>query len=101
VSKGAVKIGNNALSKPIIEYTPAHFQGRRWSWVDPQKDATAQQMAIASDIKSRSQIIRELGDDPETVWREIQREREFMKTLGITPAAFAEPLQEDADDEQN
>jgi lambda family phage portal protein len=89
VARGVVRInGTGKLSRPIDDYLRAHYQGRRWAWVDPQKDAASQQMAIAADLKSRSAIIRELGEDPETVWREIQREREFMAQLGIDPQSF-------------
>jgi len=63
----------------------AHYQGRRWAWVDPQKDGNANKLAIDNRLKSRSQIMRESGDDPESVWREIQHEEEIMRELGIQP----------------
>lgn len=80
---GEIKIGKIPLSRPVDQYMPAKFQGRRWSWVDPQKDGEANKLAIEQRLKSRSQIIRDQGDDPETVWLEIQREDELMKSLGI------------------
>lgn len=80
---GAIKIGRIPLSRPIDQYMPHSFQPRRWAWVDPQKDGAANELAIKLNLKSRSQIIREQGDDPESVFREIQREREMLTTMGI------------------
>lgn len=52
---------------------PAFF-GRRWDWVDPQKDVNAAREAVSLGIKSRQQIIRESGRDPEEVRRELEQE---------------------------
>lgn len=80
---GEIKIGRFPLARPLDQYMPAAFQGRRWAWVDPQKDGEANKLAIEQRLKSRSQIIREQGDDPETVFNEIQREEELLGKLGI------------------
>lgn len=82
---GMIRIGRRRLSRSYQDYVPAHFQGRRWAWVDPQKDGAANEMAIQNNLKSRGQIMREQGDDPDSVWQEIAREREMMESLGITP----------------
>ena len=47
------------------------FQGRRWDWVDPLKDEKANTEAINNMTKSPLQIIRERGEDPETVINEL------------------------------
>ena len=74
------------------------WQPRRWSWVDPQKDLTAQKTAVELRVKSISEVIREMGSDPEEVFTEIAEERERMNELGITPSevmgALAAPGQE-------
>lgn len=87
VAKGVIKIGLRPLSRPVEDYRSAHYQPRRWAWVDPQKDGAANQLAIESRLKSRSQIMREQGDDPDSVWREIARDEEKMAELGIQPIA--------------
>jgi capsid protein len=63
---------------------------------------SAHEKAIALGLKSRSEIIREQGRDPDDVWREIQAENEKMAEMGINQ----EPAQagflmddEDEDDE--
>lgn len=83
------------LTKPVYEwfvfvnfgsiqnYKAATYQGRRWPWVDPEKDGKANSLALGDVLKSRSQIMREQGDDPETVWDEIRRENEELEKLGI------------------
>lgn len=91
----AIKIGGKvplSTNRPLTDYQRAHYQPRRWAWVDPQKDGAANQLAIDYRLKSHSQIMREQGDDPETVWREIQRDQEMMRRLGIAPAAQSQPM---------
>lgn len=65
---GAIK----GLSFSALERLDTHkFQGRRWDWVDPLKDEKANTEAIGNMTKSQYQIIRERGEDPETVMTEI------------------------------
>jgi lambda family phage portal protein len=52
------------------------FFGRRWEWVDPKSDIMALREAVALGIKSRAEIIRERGRDPEEVWAELDAEQE-------------------------
>lgn len=97
---GAIQIGRRRLSRPVDEYLPAHYQGRRWTWVDPLKDGAANQMAIKERLKSRSQLMREQGDDPDTTWREIARDEQMMARLGIQPVDAAQmQVTEDDDDD--
>lgn len=91
LASGAVMIGQFPLNRQTEEYKAIHYQARRWAWVDPQKDGTANQLAIESRLKSRSQIMRDQGDDPDSVWREIKRDQDMMDSLGIGPKV--EPAQ--------
>lgn len=85
ILKGAIVIGNRPLSRPVDQYLEAlYFQGRRWAWTDPQKDTQSNISSIDARIKSRSQVIRDQGDDPESVWAELAREDELMRKLGLT-----------------
>jgi len=98
--KGEIKIGKVPLSRPVDQYLTAHFQGRRWSWVDPSKDLQASQLSIQENLKSRSQIMREQGDDPDSTWREIAREKELMKELGIQPIMMGNDANSEAKDDE-
>ena len=53
---------------------PAYF-GRRWDWVDPKNDAAADREAVALEVRSRAEIIRERGRDPDEVWAELDTEK--------------------------
>ena len=99
VARGAIKIGSMPLSRNIDDYRSAHFQARRWAWVDPQKDGAANKLAIDERLKSRSQIMREAGDDPESTWLEIQREEQLLAKMGIQPIVKEQPMQEVQTDE--
>lgn len=101
VMGGAIKLGTRPLARPVSQYLPAAYQPKRWDWVDPQKDGTANDMAIANRTKSRGQIIRDSGGDPDTLWREIAREEQMLRELGIEPIEKMPQQQpkEAADDE--
>lgn len=59
------------------------FKGRRWPWVDPQKDVTAAKDAIDLGITTRSEIIGERGGDFEEVTAELARENEVRDAAGV------------------
>lgn len=73
------------------KYRRVTWQPRRWPWVDPLKDMQANQTAINERLRSRSDVIREMGRDPEEVWREIQRETELLESMGLKPEQPPEP----------
>jgi lambda family phage portal protein len=99
LTKQAIKIGTVPLSRDVNDYRGAHYQGRRWAWVDPQKDGAANKLAIDERLKSRSQIMRDAGDDPESTWLEIQREEQLLEKLGIQPIVKEQQPVEDKADE--
>lgn len=84
-------------SSNIERYRAHSFQGRRWAWVDPQKDMKANETAIQLGLRSRSSIIREMGDDPDQVWREIEREQDTLEKLGLTMTPETEPEEVEED----
>jgi capsid protein len=95
IGQRLLRIGTIPLNKPVAEYYPAHYQARRWAWVDPQKDGTANQLAIDNLTKSRSAIIREQGDDPESVFREIRAEQDMLDAMGLAPVSQQEVVNDD------
>jgi lambda family phage portal protein len=52
-------------------------------WVDPLKEVNAAVIAIESGLKSRSRTIRERGDNPDQVNREIKRDQAEAERLGL------------------
>ena len=102
IMRKKISIGGKPLFRAADEYTPAFFQGRRWAWVDPQKDSAANELAIRMRLKSRSQVIREQGDDPESVFMQCKADQELMDKLGLQeiPPATQQPPQPEAPDDE-
>ena len=84
VMSGQVVIGGKVPMRPISDYQKAEFQGRRWSWVDPQKDMNAAETGVELATRSRSSIIREAGGEPDQVFSEIAEEQAALKKLGVS-----------------
>ncbi|MCP4828684.1 MAG: phage portal protein, partial [Proteobacteria bacterium] len=81
---GTIKVQGGSLGIGRADkFKDAIWQPRRWSWVDPVKDIQAAKEAIRLGLRSRSDVIREMGKDPGDVWAEIQAERELMQTLDV------------------
>ncbi|MEI6987634.1 MAG: phage portal protein, partial [Rhodospirillaceae bacterium] len=48
-------------------YLSVRWTPPKWDWVDPLKDIKAEQMAVESGFKARSDVIESLGEDAEAV----------------------------------
>ena len=72
------------------------FFGRRWDWVDPKSDAAADREAVSLGVRSRSQIIREQGRDPDEVWDELDAERERGMVAAQTTNVSNDPAVQSA-----
>ena len=84
------QLGSMPIGK-ILKFDAAVFQGRRWDWVDPEKDANAHLLAVHNGLKSYSQVIREQGRDPDETWRELAADKAAMAALGLQPAPRGTP----------
>lgn len=62
----------------------------RRHYIDPLKDVLASKEEVRGGVKSLSEWIREQGEDPETTFAEIARERERLGALGIVVDSDAE-----------
>jgi lambda family phage portal protein len=95
VLAGALEIASNVDQTTLYDAT---HTGPAMPWVDPEKELNAQILAYKWAFKSRSKIIRERGDNPDQVNREILRDQEELERLGIemmgdAPAPAAEPAE--------
>lgn len=93
--------GRPLLMSKVDDYRRVNWQGRRWQWVDPLKESQARQTDLNMGIRSRSQMIREDGRDPEEVWQEIAAEQERMKELGIQLSVEGGGSQTSDDDDES
>lgn len=70
----------------IEKYSTVEWQGRRWGWIDPAAEMTANEKAIALRVKTRSEVIRETtGRDSDDVWAETAADDKAMAKHGVTP----------------
>lgn len=58
--------------------------GRRWTWVDPEKDVNAEKDSIAAGFKSPRRVLAEKGLDIDEVYREIAEDQKLAKKYGIS-----------------
>ena len=73
-------IGPDKLDK----FNTPQWRGRRWSWIDPEKDVNAAILAIDNGLASRRQIAAERGLDLEEVWTDLKAEQEIAAKMGLT-----------------
>ncbi len=80
-------IMSGALALPMSKFdkfnTPI-FRPRGWMWVDPQKEATANVIAVKSGQKTLSDIAAEQGRDFEEVVQQMAMDIELAEQYGIT-----------------
>ncbi|WP_456267658.1 phage portal protein [Kushneria sp. AK178] len=67
----------------LEKYREHVWQPRRWDWVDPDKDSKTAERDIRNKLRSPSQVIRERGGDPRSVWRQYAADRQAMLDAGI------------------
>ncbi|MCP4102878.1 MAG: phage portal protein [Lentisphaerae bacterium] len=79
------------------------WQARRWDWVDPFKDAKANELKLDMQITSRRRICGEIGLDFDDVVAELEQENKQLAQHGLTPVSFNEKLNEKtgADNDKN
>ena len=80
---GLVRPDGRTSEREVNYFLPVRIQHKRWAWIEPLKDVQANSMAVEANLKSRSQIIQEQGDDPDTVWEELAMEKEKLEEMGL------------------
>ena len=82
--KGMIVVNGRILSVADIDtYYKPQWTPRRWPWIDPQAESRANQTAVQTGVRSVSQIIREMGGDPDETWKAIKQDIEKMKSYDI------------------
>lgn len=59
------------------------FVPKGWQWVDPLKDTEANKLAIEQGLKTRQQIIAEMGGDFLEIMEALKYEQQIIKEYGI------------------
>jgi lambda family phage portal protein len=78
---GQLPNSDNTLQKQSLK--KASFQGPNMPWIDPKKEGEAEMIAVSAGFKSRSQVIRERGGNPQDVFEQIKQERKQEKDADI------------------
>jgi capsid protein len=82
-------------------YNAPRWQARSYSWVDPQKEMKALEMARQLMLQSHSEQIAEYtGEQLEMVLAQIARENELKESLGLMPTVeqLPEPVSDSVSD---
>jgi len=93
VMSGAVEIDGRIDRTTLYDAT---HTGPSMPWVDPEKEINAQILAMKWGFRSRSRIIRDRGDNPDQVNREILRDTQERDRLGIELIGDGPPAPEPA-----
>lgn len=64
----------------------SRFQGRRWAWFDPLKDAQASRELISLKLASRTEIAAAMGRDFEDIVADQAQEQQIMADAGVDSA---------------
>lgn len=81
---GAIKLPRSLNPRSL--YTP-EIRQPALPWIDPAKEATAFEKFIAMGVKSRAQIIRDIGGDPAVVDAQLAADRfDARPNVSNTPA---------------
>lgn len=74
----------------IAQMRRVSWQGRRWEWVDPEKDTKAGLRSVGGRIRSPQDLIRERGKEPTEVWQEIAEAKRVLEEMGIPWEVYQE-----------
>lgn len=81
--------GGSALPATKLDKFSAHlWQGRRWQWVDPEKDINAAVIAIANRLASPQQIAMQTGRDIEDILEDFVAYGAMCKAKGLEVPNF-------------
>lgn len=81
VLSGQLKVSENEIKRNTL--IKAGFQGPVMPWIDPQKEAVAEEKLIQAGLKARAQSIRERGGNPQATFEQIKQERDQDNKAGL------------------
>jgi lambda family phage portal protein len=81
VLSGQITVAEGSINPRSLK--KASFQGPIMPWIDPQREVSTEEKAVAAGFKSRAQVVRERGHNPQDVFDQIKQEREQEAKAGI------------------
>jgi lambda family phage portal protein len=105
-----IALANGSLKDPttgtrlpfskLDKFSEHRFRPRRWPWVDPEKDANANVIAVDNRLKSRSEVIEESSQATfEEVITEQAKEQKFAEQQGVELPPVAGDVPEKPEDD--
>lgn len=85
LARGAIKLptGQPLPFAKYEKFNQPTWRGRRWQWVDPAKEVTAQEKLLELNLTSPGRIMTENGVDEEDVYEEIANSAKLKASKGI------------------
>lgn len=100
--KFAMLSGQIALPMSRLDkFKATSWQPRGWQWVDPKKDAEANNLMFDAGVKSRSMAAAELGNNFSDVTDELQNEDEILEEKGLKSNDEGSGHDEDEDEDDD
>ena len=88
---GAITFEVSGKAIPAERYdkfrNASRFQGKRWQWVDPLKEAEANSRLLETGLTSRTRLAAEQGDEFEDILDELAQEKLMMEKAGLSAPA--------------
>lgn len=85
----SLSISGNFPAEKFDKFSEHAFRGRRWMWVDPQRDMNAAKMAVDNGWKTNTDVASDLGYDYDENLETIEREKAYRKAHGLSDAPQA------------
>jgi len=93
--------GSSLPPSKLEKFRQCRFQGRRWQWVDPQREINAAVIALENNLKSPIRIMSEMGVDAWDEYSDLSMAQGWRKELGLSEPGHPKPSepqpQEDED----
>ena len=85
----AARVAGHISDAEFNDVRRAEHAPHGWSYIHPVQDPQGKALEVTSGFRSRSSVIAERGDDPESVDDERKSDKDREDALGLTPIAPA------------
>lgn len=95
----AARVAGKISDEEMDNVRRAEHAPHGWSYIHPVQDPQGKALEVTSGFRSRSSVIAERGDDPESVDDERAADKEREDALGLTPVV-PEPVVDKTKDDK-
>ena len=81
--------GSPLPASKVAKFAPHEWIGRRWEWVDPQKDMNARIAGVSAGLLAPQDLSAQMGRDFYDTMVKIKEAQDLAKQLGIVLPAYA------------